>query len=90
MRCGYGFLAENASFAASSRKRLLRGWQPRNPREDRAGRRAAGRGRRKHAKAGTVEFLMNEDEYCYFIEMSAPGIDPVKEQLKVAGARGHR
>jgi hypothetical protein len=33
---------------------------------------------------------MNEDEYCYFIEMNAPGVDPVKEQLKVAGARGHR
>jgi acetyl-CoA carboxylase biotin carboxylase subunit len=66
------------------------GWQPRHRREDHAGRHAAGGGRRKHANAGTVEFLMDEDEYFYFIEMNAPGVDPVKEQLKVAGVRGHR
>jgi acetyl/propionyl-CoA carboxylase alpha subunit len=28
---GYGFLAKNASSAASSRRRLLRSCQPRNP-----------------------------------------------------------
>ena len=33
---------------------------------------------------------MDEDEYFYFIEMNAPGVDLVKEQLKVAGARGYR
>jgi acetyl/propionyl-CoA carboxylase alpha subunit len=90
VRRGYGFLAENASFAASSRRRLLRGWQPRNTREDHAGHRAAGGGRRKHANAGTVEFLMDEDEYFYFIEMNTPRVEVVKEQLKVAGVRGHR
>jgi acetyl/propionyl-CoA carboxylase alpha subunit len=43
-----------------------------------------------HANVGTVEFLMDEDEYFYFIEMNTPGVDLVKEKLKVAGARGYR
>ena len=64
--------------------------QPRNPREDHAGRRVAGGFRRKHSREDTVAFLMNEDEYFYFIEMNALSVDPVKEQLKVACARGHR
>ena len=44
----------------------------------------------QHSREDTVAFLMNEDEYFYFIEMNALSVDPVKEQLKVAGARGHR
>jgi acetyl/propionyl-CoA carboxylase alpha subunit len=50
----------------------------------------AGGFRRKHSREDTVAFLMNEDEYFYFIEMNALSVDPVKEQLKVACARGHR
>jgi hypothetical protein len=33
---------------------------------------------------------MDEDEYSHFIEMNTPGVELVKEQLKVAGARGYR
>ena len=65
------------------------GVQPRNTREDHAGRPAAAEAA-EYANAGTVELLMDEDEYFYFIEMNIPGVDLVKEQLKVAGARGYR